>query len=90
MIKCQEDEGHWPNSQEDDGAVTELLRCGVDVNGAHLKILKLEIIDCSTPGKSPRPKQIKFSPLRERIPQETFTSRGSYTKLARSCPTKSP
>ena len=35
LIKCQDDEGHWANSQVDDGAVTELLRCGVDVNGAH-------------------------------------------------------
>ena len=71
LIKCQDEEGHWSNSQEDDGAVTELLRCGVDVNGAHLKKLKLEIIHCSTPGKSPRPKQIKLSPFRERILQET-------------------
>ena len=47
LTKCQDDEGHWANSQGDDGAVTELLRCGVDVNGAHLKKLKLEIIDCS-------------------------------------------
>ena len=37
LIKCQDDEGHWPNSQGDDGAVTELLRCGVYVDGAQLK-----------------------------------------------------
>ena len=47
LIKYQDDEGHWSNSQGDDGDVTELLRCRVDVNGAHLKKLKREIIDCS-------------------------------------------
>ena len=71
LIKCQDDEGHWPNSQGDYGAVAELLRCGVDVDGAHLIKLKLEIIDFSTPGKSPRPEQIKLSQFSERIPQES-------------------
>ena len=89
-MKYEDDEGQWPNLRGDDGDVTELLRCGVNVSGANFKRLKLGIIDCSTPGNSPRPKQSKLSPSHERIPQETSPVQDYTQELAISWPTESP